>query len=258
MYKLLFAGITVALALGNWAVIAWLQSQQQQTDSRIADSQSLLGRTREVHAHYRHWQAQTKLARQTVENLAAKMPASPQESQFLHELSQMAATNQVTLSDFRRGNIADLKEFKEIELRVRGTGTYAGLCRWLTGLEGLPRNVRVSQMTLSAPATAGGNCSVELDLHLRYGLSRTPAGTKRHFRLLTHNLKSSSCVALLDVVEESSIGQNATTTSRSASAETDDVRPTNTAWNRGWCCGLVTTSDSKQCHTFKKNATSQA
>ena len=177
VYKLLFAGITVALALGNWAVIAWLQNQRQLTDSRIADSQSLLGRTREVHAHYRHWQAQTKLARQTAENLAAKMPASPQESQFLHELSQMAATNQVTLSDFRRGNIADLKEFKEIELRVRGTGTYAGLCRWLTGLEGLPRNVRVSQMTLAAPATVGGNCSVELDLHLRYGLSRTPDST---------------------------------------------------------------------------------
>ena len=48
---------------------------------------------------------------------------------------------------------------------------------------------------------------------------------------LTHTLKSSSCVALLDVVEKSSIGENATTTSRSASAVTDGVRPTNTAWN---------------------------
>ena len=177
VYKLLFAGITVALALGNWAVIAWLQDQQQQTDNRVADSHSLLRRAREVHASHRHWQAQTKVARQTVENLAAKMPASPQESQFLHELSEMAATNQVTLSDFRRGNIADYKEFKEIELRVRGAGTYAGLCRWLTGLEGLPRTVRVSQMTLSAPATAGGHCSVELDLHLRYGLNRKPVST---------------------------------------------------------------------------------
>ena len=44
--------------------------------------------------------------------------------------------------------------------------------------------------------------------------------TKRFFRLLTHTLKSSSCVALLDVVEKSSIGQNATTTSRSVSAVT--------------------------------------
>ena len=57
--------------------------------------------------------------------------------------------------------------------------------------------------------------------------------------------ENSSCVALLDVVEKSSIGQNATTTSRSASAVTDGVRPTNTAWNRGWSCGLVTTSDSQ-------------
>ena len=86
---------------------------------------------------------------------------------------------------------------------------------------------------------------------------RDDTSTKRFFRLLTHTLKSSSCVALLDVVEKSSIGQNATTTSRSASAVTDGVRPMDTAWNRGWSCGLVTTSDSKQCHTFK-NATSQA
>ena len=85
----------------------------------------------------------------------------------------------------------------------------------------------------------------------------TSTSTKRCFRLLTYTLKSSRCVALLDVVEKSSIGQNATTTSRSASAVTEGVRPTNTAWNRGWSCGLVTTSDSKQCHTFK-NATSQA
>ena len=63
--------------------------------------------------------------------------------------------------------------------------------------------------------------------------------TKWFFRLLTHTLKSCSCVALLDVVEKSSIGQNATTTSRSASAVADGVRPTNTAWNRGWSCGLV-------------------
>ena len=57
--------------------------------------------------------------------------------------------------------------------------------------------------------------------------------TKRLFRLLAHTLKNSSCVALLDVVEKSSIGQNATTTSRSASFVTVGVHPTNTAWNRG-------------------------
>ena len=81
--------------------------------------------------------------------------------------------------------------------------------------------------------------------------------TKRFFSLLTYTLRSSSCVALLDVVEKSSIAQNVTTTSRSASAVTDGLRPTNTAWNRGWSCGLVTTSDSKQCHTLN-NATSQS
>ena len=85
----------------------------------------------------------------------------------------------------------------------------------------------------------------------------TVPGTKRFFSLLAYTLKSRSCVALLDVVEKSSIAQNATTTSRSARAVTGGVRPTNTAWNQGWSCGLVTTSDSKQCHTFK-NATSQS
>ena len=35
----------------------------------------------------------------------------------------------------------------------------------------------------------------------------TDPSTKRYFRLLTHTLKDSRCVALLDVVEKSSIGQ---------------------------------------------------
>ena len=58
-------------------------------------------------------------------------------------------------------------------------------------------------------------------------------------------------MALLDVVERSSIGQDVTTTSSSAGAETDGVCPRDTAWNRGWSCGLASTSDSKQCHTSK-------
>ena len=81
--------------------------------------------------------------------------------------------------------------------------------------------------------------------------------TKRFFSLDAYTLKCSGCVALLDVVEKSSIGPDATTTSSSASSETGRVGPTTTAGNRGRSRWLATTSDSKQCHTFK-TATSQA
>lgn len=175
-FKLLFIAITVALALANWAVIAWLQNQLQHTNSGIDESFALLRRARDVRTHYDAWQAQTLAARQQVDALSAKLPASPQETQFLQQLSELAAANQIALSDFRRGNIADYPEFKEIELRVRGAGGYAGLCRWLTELERLPRTFRVSQMTLVAPATSGSLCSVELDIHLRYGLSGATSG----------------------------------------------------------------------------------
>ena len=54
----------------------------------------------------------------------------------------------------------------------------------------------------------------------------TSAGAQHQmaFPPVTPTLKSSRCVALLDVVEKTAIGQNATTTSRSASAVTDGVR----------------------------------
>ena len=128
------------------------------------------------------------------------------------------------------------------------------------------RQTNREQRTLSDPgcaqeataAISDGETRPNRVLIRQYGAggTRKPSGlrlsTKRLFRLLTYTLKSSSCVALLDVVEKSSIGRMRPPRP-AVRAVTDGVRPTNTAWNRGWSCGLVTTSDSKQCHTFKRD-----
>ena len=105
-----------------------------------------------------------------VAGLLAKLPEREDEGTFLQQLSDLAARHDVSLSEFRPGGRVQLDDHREIELRLKCSGKYSDLCHWLAGVQQLPRMSRVSQLTVNAPRTANGDCSLDCQLNLLFGL----------------------------------------------------------------------------------------
>lgn len=166
-----FVGMTVALIFVSWLGIAYMQSTLYELERNIAKREAMLERGHDFHASSQRLKEQLHSVKSTLHSLQAKLPDTPEESQFLRELSERAMETGVSLSDFRPGGVAQRPHCKDIELRLRGAGPYANICRWIDGFDDLPRLVRISQITIAGPATTGEDCHVDIQLSLVFGTS---------------------------------------------------------------------------------------
>ncbi|MGN6135999.1 MAG: type 4a pilus biogenesis protein PilO [Aureliella sp.] len=165
-----FVGMTLVLGLAAWLAIATLQSQYSELDRDIAKRESLLERSPDFKDSSMKLKQQLQETRQLLSDLEAKLPETPEESQFLHALSERAQATGVSLSDFRPGAVAQRSNCKDIDLKLRGTGSYASVCRWLDELRHLPRFARITHVTIAAPTAPGGDCLIDLQLNLVFGV----------------------------------------------------------------------------------------
>ncbi len=162
--------LTAGLACLGWLLVNHMQLQQADIVQRTAECHSLLRHAHDMHRAAGQLQEDTAAIQQALSTLRAKWPDTADETTFLQLVSQLAADHGVSVSDYRPGGVAKHAEFHEIELRLSGSGPYAGLCRWLVGLNELPRVVRLSQLTIVAPTVPGGDCAVDIHLQLMFGL----------------------------------------------------------------------------------------
>lgn len=168
---LIFAAVSLGLGFAGWLSIVGLKHQIFKLECRNAESQLLLNNASDVQANAKRLKEKIINLEQAMQAVRAKSPTAPEEMRFLQQLSELAHANKVTFSDFRPGGVVNHPDFKQIELSLRGQGPYAGLCRWLAGLQDLPRMVHVSHLTIVAPSTNNGDCTVDLQLHLVFGLT---------------------------------------------------------------------------------------
>ena len=172
--NLAFVGMTLMLTVAAWLGIACLQSQLGELERDIAQRMSMLENHDQLHSESQRLKGQIASVKQTLQSLHAKLPESPEESQFLSQLSECAMDTGMSLSDFRPGGITERPNSKDIDLRLRGTGSYASVCRWLDGLNKLPRIVRISHVAIAGPTMPGGDCLLDIQLSLVFGVTAQP------------------------------------------------------------------------------------
>lgn len=172
--NLAFVGMTAVLGFLAWLGSSHLQNQLRQIAEYTAEREWMLEQEGELRATSVALHERLTSVKAVLDTLQAKLPPIPEESQFLHELSQLAAESGVSLSEFRPGGVTKRPNCKEIDLRMRGTGEYASVCRWLDSLDDVPRFVRIANITFSGPSTPGGDCIVDVELDLLFGLEAPP------------------------------------------------------------------------------------
>ena len=166
----LFSLLTLAVGLLGWWLVMRMQHQLLEVASREMECQTLLNRTQELKAHSQDVKTEATTLKHELRALQARIPDSPEEAAFLQQLSQLALSHHISLGDFRPGGIVDRGDFKEITLRLHCTGAYSDLCHWLVGLGTLPRVTRISQLTVAAPVSPGGDCIVDIEIQLQHAL----------------------------------------------------------------------------------------
>lgn len=169
-----FIGFTGLLCFLAWLGNSFLQNSLQEIDEGIVERSLMLGRQKALQDVSLQLENKLKVETAVLRALQSKFPEIPEESQFLQALSERASDMGIRLGEFRPGGIIKGKDCMEIELRLRSTGQYSSVCRWLDSLTDVPRFVRVSNIALTGPSTPGGDCVLDIQLNLLFGLSNQP------------------------------------------------------------------------------------
>ncbi len=167
--------LTGSLALTLIACVAIAHGHQRLSSlkTNMADRIELLSQLENVRAQAASLDQQVTDTSQACEVMRARLPDRAAESEFLTLLSASADQFDVTLGDFRPGSIQTRPNASQMELRLRATGSYAGLCQWLDHMTELPRIVHIHHLTLIGPAAPGGDCTVDLQLMIIFGFSQS-------------------------------------------------------------------------------------
>jgi hypothetical protein len=95
-----------------------------------------------------------------------QMPTTPQESEFLAELTRLARESKLKITDFKPSEVAGGEAHAAVEIALRTEATYEGLCRFLDGLSSLPRLCHVKRLSLKAPDAAQTTYPVDMTLQI--------------------------------------------------------------------------------------------
>lgn len=111
-----------------------------------------------------------------IQESVSRIPSTPQETEVLQLLANLAQQFEFEVQEFRPGGITTREQFKEMEISIRGDGSYQSVCYFLAGIDALPRIGRVSQLTIAAPTEATGRCGVTAKLHVAFALDEGKMG----------------------------------------------------------------------------------
>lgn len=133
-----------------------LRTQQRQ-------QQELLARGPEIRAEHEQLVAELDSLQETIRQVNLKIPATPQEAEFLEAVARKAGERQITIQEYRPAARDGDAQYVLVVCSARGG--YSDLCAFLDDLNHLPRLSRI--MHLRVQALEPDQPPYPFELHLR-------------------------------------------------------------------------------------------
>ena len=140
--------IGAATAIGVWGYEP-LQREQTKTRQLLNATNEFIATEESITTEARLVEQQLVETRREFEVALELVPETPEEAEFLALLSTLASTSRLNIREFRPGNVTRFGTHSELEIRVSAEGGYPSLCRFLAGLESLPRLCNVRALNVS-------------------------------------------------------------------------------------------------------------
>ena len=174
-------GGLVTLVLGAAAyqfVVSELMTRQQSDNAAEIEKLELLLETeRDTGREFAGLQAQLARLEASAEAARLRIPETPQESEFLAQLSEAARDQGFAINNFTRGEVTVLETHSQLQIRLSGEGDYASICGFFEKLASFSRVATVSQMNLSVPIDSE-IYPLDMTMTLYFG-ARAPQGDQR-------------------------------------------------------------------------------
>ncbi|MEO8493610.1 MAG: type 4a pilus biogenesis protein PilO [Planctomycetota bacterium] len=178
---LIHLGGLATLVLGACAyqfVISGLITHRQSADAvEIAILESMLESERGTEREVTRLEAELVQLEASAEAARQRIPETPQEAEFLAQISRAAAAKGLTIQDFTRGDVTVLPTHSQLQIRLTGEGDYTSICGFFEAMSTFSRVATVTNLNLSIP-TDSEVYPLDLTLTLYFG-ARTPPGGNR-------------------------------------------------------------------------------
>ncbi|WP_166831006.1 type IV pilus inner membrane component PilO [Thalassoroseus pseudoceratinae] len=163
----LVLGIVVATV---WTVLSPLADARSDLAMEIDTHRAILAQTDKIHSDFREMTSQMEAQRRQLQQLTRMVPDRPSESEFLAQLSDLANHSGVQLLQFEPQRSISHDPHSEISVRCSAQATYPALCRFLLGLNDLPRLTDVTRLVIrqSQSPDDTSRLSMELEISIFY------------------------------------------------------------------------------------------
>ncbi len=174
-------GGLVTLMLGACAyqfVISGLITRQRSGNAaEITRLETLLETDRNAGRELFHLQEALRGLEASAEAARQRIPETPEESEFLAQISAAATEKGLSISNFTRGSVTVLDTHSQLQIRLTGEGDYASICGFFETMATFSRVATVSQMNLSISPNSE-IYPLDMTLTLYFG-ARAPQGENR-------------------------------------------------------------------------------
>lgn len=167
---LLHAGglfVTLAAAVGSgMAAYGLLSREWSEIHRRTVAARAYLESAPTIREQHSSAVSQMQQESARLESLMARIPTTPQESEFLAELTRLAREAKLRITDFKPSEVSGGESHAAVEIALKTEASYEGLCRFLDGLSSLPRLCHVKRLSLKAPDVSQTMYPVDMTLQI--------------------------------------------------------------------------------------------
>ena len=110
--------------------------------------QRILDREHEICGDHERLTKTLQQTQQQFDMLMQRIPATPEEAEFLAAVAELADEVDFDIREYRSGLITASTEHQKLEVVLSAAATYESLCHFLNGLDHLPRHSSVSGLQI--------------------------------------------------------------------------------------------------------------
>lgn len=147
--------VTVACVAAGYSLVhAPAVDELTETAARIEELRLSLRNAPLARQQHQKVSRQLHEVKERIAAIQRRVPREPNAGEFLKEVTQLATTHQVTIKDFHPDKPQVRDGYAELQVTLKGSGSYASVCTFLERLSNLTRLSKVKDLTLSATDSA--------------------------------------------------------------------------------------------------------
>ena len=139
-------GLLLTAAIFAIALIAYqsLDRDRDRLARQVSATSRFLDTDDEIQFDHRDLNQRLSVMEGRLADLMNRIPVARNESDFLAQLAELARQYELKIQNYRPGVVFEKEKHSEMEIRLSAEGSYQSCCRFLEGLESLPRLCRIT------------------------------------------------------------------------------------------------------------------